>query len=505
MTLTQIKPAGLSTPVDLADNAKIRLGTGNDLEIYHDGSNSVITAGGAGDLQLTSTFDDVIIQAADNIFISPQGGEDGLKVYGNDAVYLYFDNDRKLRTVSEGVIVEGKLGIGAATIDRLFHVEGTNNVMGKFENNQSICLIEFQDTDTTAGNRPSFGSDGNSGVIYTGGSERIHLNSVGHVGIGTSPNYELQVNDPSGVVSAIQLTNTTTGTGAGDGFLIYNHGNNALISNEEIGSLKFQTSGIERLVIESDGRLICGAVATADTGTYYDDITINNSNTASGAAGGAGLSIVSGDSSYGGIIFSRSGSHGRGYIKYGQAADQLVFGTQTIDRLMIEDAGNNGDVHVKTGNLVIDTSGKGIDFSAVSDGSRSVSSNLFDDYEEGSWTPTIAGSSTEGSATVTTQYGKYVKAGKLVTVSVYVGWNSFTGSGNLNIKGLPFTCWNDAHAGAVMTKDLTFPSGAEHLTTHTWANVSYFRLYSSASNATWSGVTCDSTGFIIATMTYFAA
>ena len=35
MTLTQIKPAGLSTPVDLADNAKIRLGTGNELEIYH--------------------------------------------------------------------------------------------------------------------------------------------------------------------------------------------------------------------------------------------------------------------------------------------------------------------------------------------------------------------------------------------------------------------------------------------------------------------------------------
>ena len=43
MTLTQIKPAGLSTPVDLADNARIRLGTGNDLQIHHDGTNSFIT------------------------------------------------------------------------------------------------------------------------------------------------------------------------------------------------------------------------------------------------------------------------------------------------------------------------------------------------------------------------------------------------------------------------------------------------------------------------------
>ena len=46
MTLTQIKPAGLSKPVDLADNEKIRLGTGNDLQIYHDGSNSFLDDSG---------------------------------------------------------------------------------------------------------------------------------------------------------------------------------------------------------------------------------------------------------------------------------------------------------------------------------------------------------------------------------------------------------------------------------------------------------------------------
>ena len=259
------------------------------------------------------------------------------------------------------------------------------------------------------------------------------------------------------------------------------------------------------MTIDSLGRIICGAVSTADTGTYYDDITINNSNTDSGAAGGAGLSIVTGDNSWGGVIFSRSGSHGRGYIKYDQTNDRLNFGTQTTNRLMIEDAGNNGDIHVMTGNLKFDTAGRGIDFSANSDGSRTVSSNLLDDYEEGSWTPTIGGSSSNGTKTMTTQYGKYVKVGKQVTVSCYVGWNSFTGTGTLNIYGLPFTCWNDAHAGAVMTKDLTHPITGAYLTTHTWANVSYFRLYTSKSATTWYGVNCDATGFVIATMTYFAA
>ena len=42
MTLTKIDDRGLKTPIDLLDNEKIRLGTGNDLEIYHNGSNSYI-------------------------------------------------------------------------------------------------------------------------------------------------------------------------------------------------------------------------------------------------------------------------------------------------------------------------------------------------------------------------------------------------------------------------------------------------------------------------------
>ena len=52
MTLTQIKPAGLSKPIDLGDNEKIRLGTNNDLELYHSGSHSYITNVGEGNLYI---------------------------------------------------------------------------------------------------------------------------------------------------------------------------------------------------------------------------------------------------------------------------------------------------------------------------------------------------------------------------------------------------------------------------------------------------------------------
>jgi hypothetical protein len=75
---------------------------------------------------------------------------------------------------------------------------------------------------------------------------------------------------------------------------------------------------------------------------------------------------------------------------------------------------NAGDVTVGTGNLVIGTSGKGIDFSAVSDGSRSVSSNVLDDYEEGTWTPSFA------STSITIDQAKYVKIGNMVNVMCYI-------------------------------------------------------------------------------------
>ena len=84
--------------LEFADNAKAVFGTDSDLQIYSDNSNAIITASGAGDLQLISTADDVIIQAADNIFINPQGGESGLKVVGDGSVELYEDNVIRFET-----------------------------------------------------------------------------------------------------------------------------------------------------------------------------------------------------------------------------------------------------------------------------------------------------------------------------------------------------------------------------------------------------------------------
>ena len=91
-------------------------------------------------------------------------------------------------------------------------------------------------------------------------------------------------------------------------------------------------------------------------------------------------------------------------------------------------------------------SGKGIDFSATSDASG-MTSELLDDYEEGSWTPDVSG----GGVPWGNQTGSYVKIGKQVTAQFWLqASGTSSSSGGFSIQGLPFASgsYNDRNAGA---------------------------------------------------------
>ena len=86
---------------------------------------------------------------------------------------------------------------------------------------------------------------------------------------------------------------------------------------------------------------------------------------------------------------------------------------------------------------------KGIDFSATGDGSGTTSNELFDDYEEGTWTPIYE---TDGnpftSITYTSTSAIYTKIGNTVFITGFIRTNAITvgsASGQLKIGGLPFT------------------------------------------------------------------
>jgi len=101
---------------------------------------------------------------------------------------------------------------------------------------------------------------------------------------------------------------------------------------------------------------------------------------------------------------------------------------------------STGDVSVITGNLIMGTSGKGIDFSATSNSSGTMTSELLNDYEEGTWTPVITDLTNDATMDGTYTRGSYIKIGKQVTVRGYILTTSLGSiTGNVKIKGLPFT------------------------------------------------------------------
>ena len=89
---------------------------------------------------------------------------------------------------------------------------------------------------------------------------------------------------------------------------------------------------------------------------------------------------------------------------------------------------------ITDGNLVIGTSGHGIDFSATSDGGTSTS-ELFDDYEEGTWVPTCANSVTLDSGQ---DLARYCKIGRVVHLGGQLRINSSNSNQNFIITNLPF-------------------------------------------------------------------
>jgi hypothetical protein len=128
-----------------------------------------------------------------------------------------------------------------------------------------------------------------------------------------------------------------------------------------------------------------------------------------------------------------------------------------------------GDQTLSTGNLVIGTSGKGIDFSATP---GTGTSELFSDYEEGDWTPT------GNNITFTTAVGRYTKVGRLVSVQGLVVFPTTSDASLAIVLGLPFTIANtDAARGGFTVAYTTYGDTFLFLGQ---ANTTYITMYTNA-------------------------
>jgi hypothetical protein len=112
-----------------------------------------------------------------------------------------------------------------------------------------------------------------------------------------------------------------------------------------------------------------------------------------------------------------------------------------------------------------------------------------DTYDEGTWTPTLGGSTTNPTVTYAVQQGIYTRIGNLVTVRWSVGTSANTGGvGYILIKGLPFT----QNAGAsyrtiapIMGYGLDVASTTYQLAATGNADKTYFYLLESRDATSW--------------------
>jgi len=156
----------------------------------------------------------------------------------------------------------------------------------------------------------------------------------------------------------------------------------------------------------------------------------------------------------------------------------LTFKTSNLERMRI---GSTGNVEVSTGNLVIGTSGKGIDFSATSDGSGTMTSEVLDDYEEGTWTPVIKDQSGSTSASFTHAHSTYTKIGRMVTIFTNLTAISSVGlaaSEDVRVYGVPFNATTPG-VGAVNMENVDYKdtfTDTESVTTYIGGAYLYFRV-----------------------------
>ena len=201
--------------LEFNDNVKIKLGNNGDLELTHDGTNSIID-NNTGDLLIktTGSGDDIISTAADDFIVYTAGGKHAIHAIGDGQVELWFDNDKKIETTNDGAVVTGILT--ATSFSGPLIGSPINNPSGistfydlKVTNNLTVeGTTTTLDTNLIGVDRVEVGANSNTVVgvaitqsgtadilnLYDGSTEVLTVTDGGKVGIGTeSPSTTLDL------------------------------------------------------------------------------------------------------------------------------------------------------------------------------------------------------------------------------------------------------------------------------------------------------------------------
>jgi hypothetical protein len=220
-----------------------------------------------------------------------------------------------------------------------------------------------------------------------------------------------------------------------------------IIIDAASGRIRFDIASSEKMRLDSSGNLLVGTTAS----TAY-----NNSSDVYGFNVYANGQIASSVNAAQAAYFNRQNSDGTivdlrkdgssigtigtnaGYVKISSGNSSFGSGIE-FHNLKSIPVGANGAASDGTVNLGdTDRRWNNIYLAGGAYIGGTGSANYLDDYEEGTWTPLVRGSSTAGTASYSTQIGRYTKIGNLIHVNFVLEYSISSAAGNLEVTGFPF-------------------------------------------------------------------
>lgn len=191
----------------------------------------------------------------------------------------------------------------------------------------------------------------------------------------------------------------------------------------------------------------------------------------------------------------------------GTSASETFLVTDSAGGTITEFRGNKTVLNAATisvGSATPATTGAGVTFPAAQ--SASSDANTLDDYQEASWTPTIVGSTTAGTGTYASgRFGRYTKIGNMITLWANLNWTGHTGTGNIEIGGLPenvVSLTDYRSAGIAITNDIALTAGNLAAVRAADAGTTLQLIQQPTGGGLWSNVPMDTNGGLTLTITY---
>jgi len=417
-----VETAG-SERIRIDDNGRIGIGTLSPYSnsLLHCDGNLVLTASGNAPKIIFDEFGTGTDPKAQIEMDQTDSTNAALKFYTEGSGTL----TERLRITSAGLI-----GIGSAIPAEKLDVYGTIQCLNELRSKTGNDLL----LNAGSANRDVKIQVNDVNMLYVKGD-------TGFIGAGTaSPRRHLHIHNSATATVGFQMTNGNTGeANDSQGFqLKVGSDSHAEISQMENSYLSVYTNTSERLRIGSTGTVRIGGSLSSSHQCDLDVVRANSTLT--------DVMLIKGDVGNGFIRFQDSDNTSNWTMGVDDGAGIGDNGFVWYDRVNSTyrlSVDNGGHLKVWSGNIQM-ASGQGIDFSATGgpDTGASGSSELLDDYEEGSWSGVVMdGNGT--NITINNVVAKYVKVGQLVYCYFNITRNETSSrTGSVTFYQLPFTSAN---------------------------------------------------------------